>query len=110
MAPGNNNGLDETIFASCAFYLCHSHPNIWPADDVLPELAPAFKELGQLVVRVGVLLARQVLVGSWEPSSPASNLLHAHTLLPLSKVRRGGPESSRPRGRRRACEHGASAT
>jgi hypothetical protein len=37
----------------------YCHPNLWPSDDVLPELAPAFKDLGQLIVRVGTLVARQ---------------------------------------------------
>ena len=35
------------------------HPNIWPDED-LPELAPAFKDLGQLIVDVGELVAMQV--------------------------------------------------
>jgi len=35
-----------------------AHPNIWPHDD-LPELEPAFKSLGRLIVDVGVLVAHQ---------------------------------------------------
>lgn len=31
-------------------------PNIWPTKDV-PELESVFKELGQLIVRVGMMLA-----------------------------------------------------
>jgi len=34
------------------------HPNIWPTND-LPELERAFKELGQLMVEVGILVAKQ---------------------------------------------------
>lgn len=33
-------------------------PNIWPKDD-FPALEPAFKALGQLIVDVGILVARQ---------------------------------------------------
>lgn len=33
-------------------------PNIWPARE-LPELEPAFKELGQLIIKVGLLLMEQ---------------------------------------------------
>jgi len=45
---------DEVIKAHEAFV----HPNIWPKDD-LPELEYAFKELGQLIVSVGTLVAKQ---------------------------------------------------
>jgi isopenicillin N synthase-like dioxygenase len=41
-----------------AKYPCFVHPNIWPKDD-LPELEHAFKELGQLIVSVGKLVAQQ---------------------------------------------------
>jgi len=34
------------------------HPNIWPTDD-LPELEQAFKDLGQLIVSVGLMVSRQ---------------------------------------------------
>ena len=34
------------------------HPNIWPSEEV-PELELAFKELGRLIVEVGVMVARQ---------------------------------------------------
>jgi len=33
-------------------------PNVWP-DAHLPDFRPAFQELGRLIVRVGLLLARQ---------------------------------------------------
>jgi len=33
--------------------------NVWPSDEHFPELKPAFKELGQLIVQVGLLVARQ---------------------------------------------------
>jgi len=39
-------------------YPAFCHPNIWPKED-LPELEPAFKQMGQLVVEVGLLVARQ---------------------------------------------------
>lgn len=35
------------------------HPNIWPTED-LPEMEDAFKRLGQLIVSVGLLVAKQV--------------------------------------------------
>jgi hypothetical protein len=34
------------------------HPNVWP-DDEMPDLAPRFKSLGQLVVDVGGLVGAQ---------------------------------------------------
>lgn len=46
---------DEEIIKK---YPAFIHPNIWPTSD-LPELENAFKELGQLIVRVGTLVARQ---------------------------------------------------
>lgn len=44
---------DEELIAK---YPPFCHPNIWPTAD-LPELEPAFKALGRLVVEVGTLLA-----------------------------------------------------
>ena len=41
-----------------AKYPAFIHPNIWPTDDC-PELEPAFKALGQLIVMVGRLIAAQ---------------------------------------------------
>ena len=41
------------ISADPPFY----HPNIWPKDDV-PDLEPAFKDLGELVIDVGIRLAK----------------------------------------------------
>lgn len=35
----------------------HGRPNLWP-DAELPELRPAFQELGRLIIRTGLLLAR----------------------------------------------------
>ena len=35
----------------------YCHPNIWPSED-LPELQPAFKDLGQLIVKVGHLVGK----------------------------------------------------
>ncbi len=46
---------DEKIIAE---YPSFVHPNIWPQDD-LPELEHAFKALGQIIVGVGELVARQ---------------------------------------------------
>jgi isopenicillin N synthase-like dioxygenase len=46
---------DEELIAKYAPFI---HPNIWPTDD-LPELEIAFKELGQIIVNVGILLAQQ---------------------------------------------------
>jgi len=34
-------------------------PNIWPPEDVLPGFAAAFKDLGQMIVSVGLLVAKQ---------------------------------------------------
>src|SRR3546814_11897116 len=47
------------------------HPNIWPTED-LPELQNAFKELGQLIVNAGLLVARQCdkFIHSRHGSSP----------------------------------------
>ncbi len=45
---------EETINNHAPFV----HPNIWPTDD-LPELEEAFKCLGQIIVQVGKLVARQ---------------------------------------------------
>lgn len=46
---------DEDLIAK---YPAFIHPNIWPSED-LPELENAFKELGQLIVSVGKLVAKQ---------------------------------------------------
>lgn len=46
---------DPEILANFAPFV---HPNIWPTEHV-PEMEPAFKALGQLVVRVGMLVGRQ---------------------------------------------------
>lgn len=56
----NNPQYDRPV-ASDALIAKHSpfiHPNIWPTAD-LPELEGAFKELGQLIVSVGTLVAQQ---------------------------------------------------
>lgn len=36
--------------------IAHGRPNLWP-DAELPELRPAFQELGRLIIRTGLLLA-----------------------------------------------------
>lgn len=46
---------DESIITQ---YPSFVHPNIWPTAD-LPELEQAFKELGQIIVHVGSLVAAQ---------------------------------------------------
>jgi isopenicillin N synthase-like dioxygenase len=46
---------DDLVIAKHAPFV---HPNIWPTDD-LPELELAFKTLGQLIVEVGKLVAKQ---------------------------------------------------
>eukprot|EP01087_Luapelamoeba_hula_P008758 TRINITY_DN2214_c0_g1_i1.p1 TRINITY_DN2214_c0_g1~~TRINITY_DN2214_c0_g1_i1.p1 ORF type:complete len:282 (+),score=45.06 TRINITY_DN2214_c0_g1_i1:319-1164(+) len=46
---------DEEIIKQ---YPAFAHPNIWPAED-LPELEPAFLDMGRLLVDVGLLVARQ---------------------------------------------------
>lgn len=46
---------DEELIKKHAPFI---HPNIWPTDD-LPEMEPAFKSLGQLIVHVGGLVAQQ---------------------------------------------------
>jgi hypothetical protein len=46
---------DDEIIAQ---YPSFVHPNIWPKDD-LPELEPAFKELGKMIISVGLLVAKQ---------------------------------------------------
>jgi isopenicillin N synthase-like dioxygenase len=46
---------DEELIAA---YLPFAHPNIWPKED-LPELEIAFKRLGQIIVEVGLLVAKQ---------------------------------------------------
>lgn len=46
---------DEALIAQ---YPAFVHPNIWPKEE-LPELEHAFKAVGQLIVDVGTLVARQ---------------------------------------------------
>jgi isopenicillin N synthase-like dioxygenase len=61
---------DEELIKQYAPFI---HPNIWPKDD-LPELESAFKNLGQLIVDVGQLVAKQVdryiasKCGTYEPN------------------------------------------
>ena len=58
-----------------AEYPSFASPNIWPTED-LPELEPAFKDLGSLVVNVGILLAVHCdeYVHSKAPSYPRKKL------------------------------------
>jgi len=46
---------DKEIQEKYPFYCT---PNIWPKED-LPELETAFKNMGQLIVRVGLMIAKQ---------------------------------------------------
>lgn len=46
---------DEKIIAEFPSFV---HPNIWPTEDV-PEFEQAFKALGEIIVHVGTLIARQ---------------------------------------------------
>jgi hypothetical protein len=45
---------DEALITKYSPFI---HPNIWPTED-LPELETAFKELGQIIVDVGILVAK----------------------------------------------------
>jgi isopenicillin N synthase-like dioxygenase len=45
---------DESVIKQYSSFV---HPNIWPSDD-LPEFEVAFKELGQIIVATGTLVAR----------------------------------------------------
>lgn len=59
-------------------YVEFIHPNIWPTND-LPELEHAFKELGQLIVQVGVLVAKQcdIYIKTMCPTYETSKLENA---------------------------------
>lgn len=46
---------DESLIQQFPFYCC---PNIWPNEHV-PDMGDKFKQLGQLIVRVGLLVAKQ---------------------------------------------------
>jgi isopenicillin N synthase-like dioxygenase len=61
---------DDIIKAYPAF----AHPNIWPEE--MPQLAPAFKHLGQRIVGVGSELATHIdkLVAAVDPTYPAQRL------------------------------------
>lgn len=63
---------DEEIIAK---YPSFVHPNIWPKEE-LPDLEFAFKELGQIIVSVGKLVAQQCdrYVRSKCPTYPERNL------------------------------------
>ena len=64
---------DEAVIAQ---YPAFIHPNIWPSSD-LPELEGAFKELGQLIVSVGKLVAQHcdAFVKDVHPDYPANRLV-----------------------------------
>ena len=54
--PQYDRPVDDDALVSQ--YPAFIHPNIWPTDD-LPALEPAFKDLGRLIVSVGLLVAKQ---------------------------------------------------
>jgi hypothetical protein len=65
---------DENVIAQFPSFV---HPNIWPTDD-LPSLEPAFKDLGQMIVSVGLLVAKQCdLYIQSRSSTYKKNLLHS---------------------------------
>lgn len=63
---------DEALIAQYPGFI---HPNIWPTDD-MPDFEPAFKTLGQLIVSVGTLVAKQcdAFVHSECPEYPPNSL------------------------------------
>jgi isopenicillin N synthase-like dioxygenase len=63
---------DEDTIAK---YPSFVHPNIWPKEE-LPELETAFKALGQVIISVGKLVAKQAdkFVRSKCPTYPENNL------------------------------------
>jgi isopenicillin N synthase-like dioxygenase len=65
-------------------YPSFCRPNIWPTED-LPELQPAFKALGQLMVEVGLLVAKQCdsFVKSQLPTYPNDRL---HNIIKTAKT------------------------
>jgi|EP01033_Poteriospumella_lacustris_P013414 isopenicillin N synthase-like dioxygenase len=73
----NNPQYDEPVNDAELIrqYPSFVHPNIWPKDD-LPEMEAAFKELGQIIVSVGILVAKQcdAYVSSKCPTYPAHML------------------------------------
>jgi hypothetical protein len=77
-----------------AFY----HPNIWPREENLPELEPAFKAMGQLIVEVCVWLGRPYATHA-ELGWRASICPHAMpcTYRPSAGGRAGGPAVRRVR-------------
>jgi hypothetical protein len=65
---------DEEIIAQFPSFV---HPNIWPIDD-LPSLEPAFKDLGKMIVSVGLLVAKQCdLYVQSRSSTYKENLLYS---------------------------------
>jgi hypothetical protein len=70
--PSTQNNKDPSYLEKFAFY---AHPNIWPSS--LPALKPAFMDLGELIVSVGSLVARQCddFVSQKYPNPLAKNFL-----------------------------------
>jgi isopenicillin N synthase-like dioxygenase len=71
-----------------AQYPSFVHPNIWPTED-MPELEVAFKELGQIIVSVGELVAKQcdAYVHSKCPTYPKDMLQKVITTSKCCKAR-----------------------
>jgi len=65
-----------------------AHPNIWPSED-LPELEPAFKNLGKLIIDVGILVAYQcdLYVKKCVPSYPEGRLARLIETSKCAKAR-----------------------
>jgi isopenicillin N synthase-like dioxygenase len=75
---------DETLVDK---YPSYCAPNIWPTEDV-PQLENAFKEMGQLIVTVGLLVAKQcdTYVKRVVPSYQENKL---HDTIAASKCTKG---------------------
>jgi len=91
---------DEELIAKYPSFL---HPNIWPKEH-LPELEPAFKEFGQLIVEVGQRLAFHIdsfvhkVVPSYSPTRLCDILknsrIHKGRLLNYFPLNQSNDQSS----------------
>lgn len=75
-----------------ALYPSYCRPNIWPDKD-LPSLRQAFREMGQLIISVGTLLARRcdggrALSAAFSERTPAATCVERLTLPAAGYVRR----------------------
>jgi hypothetical protein len=99
----NNPLLDRPTedAATMARFPAYCMPNVWPAGGDCPDLEPAFKALGRLVVDVGVLVGDQIdrYAATAVPGYPAHYL---HTVIRSSlacKVRWGAGRVAAAPGR-----------